>query len=521
MVSFSTSTLLGYGLDPLAVLVPFLVFAIGVSHGLQQINFIVREIAHGKTTFEAARLSFSQLLIPGTLALVTAFVSFITLLAIPIPMVRELAITASIGVGYKIVTNLIMLPVAGSFFHFSKDFGTRAMIERERRSGWLRGLARLAEPRNANIVLIVTAVIFAVAVWESRDRVIGTLQPGAPELRADSRFNRDAQSVSESYDIGLDWLTVVFEAPVNAYTDVGFAKFEDDFVWAIGSLPEVVSVNSFTGQVRNYNEGYNESNPKMSTVPIDATNLAGLATQISFLRGFVNSDGSMSAVHFYLADHKAVTINHLTAAIKAYRDAHHYPGVTIRLASGNAGVLAAINEELARAELPMMLYVYAAIVILVLLAYRDWRACLACCLPLMVATFIGYWFMKELQIGLTVATLPVMVLAVGIGVDYAFYIYNRTEFHLAAGVGVVKALEFAIMEVGMATIFTAITLAIGVATWAFSPLKFQADMGKLLAFMFMINLVAAMTALPALVVLLDRLAPRRGPRRVSSVAHAH
>jgi predicted RND superfamily exporter protein len=518
---FGTLSLLHYGLDPLAVLVPFLVFAIGVSHGVQQINFIVREIAHGRSTFEAGKNSFSQLLVPGTLALVTAFVSFITLLAIPIPMVRELAITASIGVGYKIITNLIMLPVAASFFSFSRDFAARAMLERERRSGWLRGLARLAEPRNATIVLSVTGVIFMLAVWESRDRVIGTLQPGAPELRADSRFNRDALAVSESYDVGLDWLTVVFEAPANSYTDVAFAKFEDDFVWEIGSLPDVVSVSSFTGQLRTYNEGYNESNPKMATVPIDATNLAGLATQISFIRGFVNSDGSMSAVHFYLADHKAVTINRLISAIKTYRELHTYPGVTIRLAAGNAGVLAAINEELERAELPMMLYVYAAIIALVLVAYRDWRATLACCLPLMVATFIGYWFMKELQIGLTVATLPVMVLAVGIGVDYAFYIYNRTEFHLAAGIGVVKAVEFAIMEVGMATIFTAITLAVGVATWALSPLKFQADMGKLLAFMFMINLVAAMTALPALVVTLERIAPRRGPRRAGLAAHAH
>jgi hypothetical protein len=91
----------------------------------------------------------------------------------------------------------------------------------------------------------------------------------------------------------------------------------------------------------------------------------------------------------------------------------------------------ATNEEIEARELPMMLYVYAAIMILVLLAYRDWRAMLACCVPLTVATFLGYWFMKTLDIGLTVATLPVMVLATGIGVDYAFYIYNRLLIHLS------------------------------------------------------------------------------------------
>jgi predicted RND superfamily exporter protein len=195
------------------------------------------------------------------------------------------------------------------------------------------------------------------------------------------------------------------------------------------------------------------------------------------------------------------------------------PGLTIRLASGNAGVLAAIDDEVEKSELPMMAYVYAAIVVLVFVVYRDLRAVVACCLPLTVGTFIGYWFMKELQIGLTVATLPVMVLAVGIGVDYAFYIYNRLLLHMAAGQPIVKAVEHAILEVGMATIFTAITLAVGVATWSFSPLKFQADMGKLLAFMFMVNMVMAMTTLPAVAVLMERLFPRHRPVRLTGLQH--
>jgi len=160
-----------------------------------------------------------------------------------------------------------------------------------------------------------------------------------------------------------------------------------------------------------------------------------------------------------------------------------------------------------------------AIIVLVFMVYRDLRAVVACCLPLTVGTFIGYWFMKELQIGLTVATLPVMVLAVGIGVDYAFYIYNRLLVHLAGGQTIVQAIERAILEVGTATIFTAITLAIGVATWSFSQLKFQADMGKLLAFMFMVNMVMAMTALPAVAVWLERLFPRKTPVRATGLQH--
>ena len=516
---FGTLHLLGFGLDPLAILVPFLVFSIGVSHGVQQINYIVREIAHGKSTFDAARASFSGLLVPGTLALVTAFVSFITLIRIPIPMVRELAVTAAIGVGYKIVTNLVMLPVAASYCHFDRAFAERAMLERERRARWLRQLARVSEPRNAVIVVFVTAAVLALAAWQSRDRVVGTLQAGSPELRADSRYNRDAVDIANNYDVGLDWLSVVLETPPSPENcaRVALGPFEQDLVWTLQNAPGVTGVTSFTSMMRTYSEGYNENNPKMSVVPIDPNYYAALAIEINRVRGFVNVDCSMTAVHAYLADHKATTITRVIDAAKDFRATNHLDRVKVRLASGNAGVLAAINEEVSRSELPMMLYVYAAIALLVLIAYRDLRAVVACCLPLTVATFVGYWFMKELQIGLTVATLPVMVLAVGIGVDYAFYIYNRLQAHLAQGEPIVGALEHSILEVGMATIFTAITLAIGVVTWSFSALKFQADMGKLLAFMFIINLVMAMTALPALAVVLERIFPRRRPVHIPGV----
>ena len=523
---FGTLKLLGYGLDPLGVLVPFLVFAIGVSHGVQQINFIVREISVGKSAEAAARASFSGLLIPGTLALVTAFVSFATLVLIPIPMVRELAITASLGVAYKIITNLVMLPLVASMLTVKQSYADAEDVSRRRRSTWLHGLARLAEPRNANRVLLVAAAVFAVAVWQSHDRVVGSLQAGAPELRADARFNRDAVAIASSYDIGLDWLSVVFEsappaggAP-QACDNPALGAYQERFAWAMQPVPGVVSVVSFAGALRQYSEGYNEGHPKMEAVPIDAGTYGALAAEVARLPGLLRADCSMTAVHLFLADHKATTISQVIAAVKQFREAQPMPGVRIRLASGNAGILAAVNEEVEHSELPMMLYVYAAIALLVALVYRDWRAVLVCCLPLTIGTFIGYWFMKELQIGLTVATLPVMVLAVGIGVDYAFYIYNRLQLHLAHGQGMVKAVEHAILEVGVATIFTAITLAVGVATWSFSALKFQADMGQLLAFMFMVNMVMAMTVLPAFAVWLDRVFPRRSPvRLMGALAH--
>ena len=516
---FGTLQLLGYGLDPLAVLVPFLVFAIGVSHGIQQINYISKEIRTGVDTVTAARRSFTGLLIPGTMALVTAFVGFATLTLIPIPMIRELGITASIGVAYKIVTNLVMLPLAVSYFRFDEAFVERVNKERDRLSAIMGWLLLPFKPRNAVIGTLVCLVLFAVAYFQSQGRHIGHLQPGAPELRADSRYNQDARDIVSKFDLGLDVLSVVIETPKDGCYDYATMEYVNQFSWQMMNVPGVLSVASVALLAKQAFSGFNEGNPKWAALPRDPKSLAnavGLAPEGS---GLFNTGCTVLPVHLYLADHKATTIKAVIGAVKAYRAQYPNEKATIRLASGNVGVQAATNEVLETTELKMMLYVYLTIMALVYVTYRDWRAMLACCLPLTLATFLGYWFMKELEIGLTVATLPVMVLAVGIGVDYAFYIYNRLQIYLAQGIDIVTSFKQALRETGIATIFTALTLSVGVATWSFSDLKFQADMGILLTFMFMINMVMAMTMLPALAVTIDLLIPRRRPVRAPLLSH--
>jgi len=518
---FGTLKLLGYGLDPLAILVPFLVFAIGVSHGVQQINAISKAVAAGADSMEAARESFSSLFIPGTLALVTALVGFITLVIIPIPMIRELGITASIGVGYKIVTNLIMLPVVASFFRFSRAYALRLEAIQARRADIIEHLGFIADIKHARLVLAIAAVLLGVAVWQSHGRQIGALQPGAPELRPDSRYNQDAQNIVSRFDLGMDVLTVVFETPNDSCNNYAVLNYIDQFTQHMSQVPGVMSVSSLSSLAKFANAGLNEGNPKMTALPRDSKALQVAVGYLPEAGGLFNRACTMMAASVFLADQKAATIKPAVAAVKEFRT--RFPadalGVSVRLASGNNGVLAATNEEVEARELPMMLYVYAAIMILVLVAYRDWRAMLACCVPLTLATFLGYWFMETLDIGLTVATLPVMVLATGIGVDYAFYIYNRLLIHLSRNETMKTALEGALREVGIATIFTAITLSVGVATWSFSELKFQADMGILLTFMFMVNMLMAITVLPAFAVKLDSLFPRRGPVKAPAIGH--
>lgn len=516
---FGTITLLGFGLDPLAILVPFLVFAIGVSHGVQQVNFISKEVCAGADGMTAARRSFSGLLIPGTLALITAFVGFATLVLVPIPMIRELAITASVGVAYKIVTNLIMLPVLASYFRFDQAYVTRVDRLRRGRDGAMFKLGRIAETRNAAIGAVLCLVLLVAAVWQSQGRHVGHVLPGAPELHIDSRYNKDVESVVSHFGLGLDLFTVAVETPQNSCYQHEVMAYIDRLTWYLANVPGVLSAQSLPVLTKLTASGVNEGNPKWVALPADELSLGEAVRQVPEGLRLYNADCSLLPINLYLADHKASTLKTVVEAVQQYRAEHPMVGVNVRLASGNAGVQAATNEIVESSELPMMLYVYLTIVLLVFLVYRDWRAMVACCLPLTLATFLGYCFMKALDIGLTVATLPVMVLAVGIGVDYAFYIYNRLQLHLAEGLDIASAFKLALREVGVATIFTAITLSIGVATWSFSALKFQADMGLLLTFMFMVNMLMAITLLPAIAVMLDVLIPRRGPVCAPLVAH--
>jgi len=506
---FATIHLLGFGLDPLAILVPFLVFAIGVSNSVQQINLISKQVCGGADSLTAARRSFRGLLLPGSMAIVTDMVGFGILVIIPIGMIEELGITAMIGVAFKIVTILVMLPILASFFTFDEKYIDRITRARDARERFIRRLGKIAETRNAVVAVAFFVVLFGVAIWQGSGRHVGDVHPGSPELRPDSRFNQDAVTIVDKFSLGLDVLTVIVETPEESCIDYDAMQYLNELSWHIQNVPGVLSVASVPVIAKQINAGGAEGNLKWAALPRNRYLLVRAVGHLPEETGLLNAECTLMPVYAFTADHKADTIKRAIAAVDEFRESHPRDDIRIRLASGSVGVQAAINEELERSEIPIMLYVYAAIIALVLVTYRDWRATICCCVPLGVATASGYWFMKELEIGLKVATMPVMVLAVGLGVDYAFYIYNRLQFHLSEGLDITTAYQQTLFETGNAVIFTAITLAIGVSTWSFSALKFQADMGLLLTFMFMVNMVMAVTMLPALAVTIDLIIPRR------------
>ena len=214
--------------------------------------------------------------------------------------------------------------------------------------------------------------------------------------------------------------------------------------------------------------------------------------------GLLNANCSVMPVLLFTSDHKAETITTIVSEVKQFQAQYGSETVNFRLATGNVGVMAATNEEVAADQFPILLGVFSAVIVLCLVTFRSVHTVFCIVIPLGLVSLLAYALMSVLEIGLKVSTLPVVALGVGIGVDYGIYIYDRFQNFLQEGQSTPEAYLRTLTVTGNGVVFTGITLAIGVVTWIFSPLQFQADMGILLTFMFLVNMLGAIFLLPAL-----------------------
>jgi len=607
--------LLGFGIDPMNMLTPFLIFAIAVSHGEQMINRFRGEIFFGgleQGTVEqlrarerfavpplvAARRSFAALLVPGSVALIAGCLGFATILIIPVRIIFELAVTATVGVALTILTDLILLPVLLSYCQLrnldgKREYRLRQLTQFDKLWAILTHLSR---PVPAAIVIILGLAAWAAAANYGSRVLVGDAQKGVAELRPEARYNRDAELISDKFALGVDILNVIAESAPNACT-TSYPVMEtlDRFAWDMRNVDGVAQVITLPMAAKIVNGGWNEGNIRWRVLPRDNDTLRQDTQGFETDSGLLNADCSAMPVMMFLTDHRATTIDRVIDAVKKFRDDNHVfagPDVNLReklakqggdagkdqlnlrLATGNVGVMAATNDEVRAVDRKMLYLLYAAVFGMCLLSFRSPRAALCIVLPLVLVTELGHSLMVWLDIGKKVNTLTVLALGVGIGVDYAIYIFARmreamtysVEFaaadvnrdftltaeelkdferdmgldaaaasglavgdRTAAGAsalqpgftdldqnkdGVVSRQEYvtgrgggrtlsesyfiALKTTGIAIFYTALTLAVGVGTWVFSELKFQADMGVMLTFMFVVNMLAAIVFLPAL-----------------------
>lgn len=503
--------LIGFGIDPLSILVPFLIFSIGVSHAVQMTNVWKTEVVQGAAGLEAARIAFLRLAIPGTAALITNALGFMVIMHIKIDIVRELGVTASLGVALMIITNKMLLPILLSYARLELKARERASAMGNRVDGVWRALARLTRPRAALITIAVALILLIGGALKARDIKTGDLGTGIPELHDDSRYNTDNAVIVTKFSIGVDVISVIVQTQgvKGACTSYDIMDTIDRFELYMRNVHGVQSVVALPGLAKVINAGWNEGNLKWRALSRNRDVLAQSVTPVDTATGLLNSDCSAMQVLVFTKDHQGATIVHIVNEIKKFRLEHNSDKLKFLLASGNVGVMAATNEAVDAAEVTMLMSIFGTIIFLCWLMFRQWQAVLSIILPLTLVSILCNALMASLGIGLKVSTLPVIALGVGVGVDYGIYLYERFKHHLAeSGMTIEAAFFAALRERGTAAVFTAITMSVSVGSWAFSALKFQADMGILLAFMFLVNMLGAILLLPALAALLLSPAPR-------------
>jgi predicted RND superfamily exporter protein len=512
--------LFGFQLDPFSILVPFLVFAIGVSHGAQKMNGIMQDIGRGTQQLVAARYTFRRLFLAGLTALLADAVGFAVLMVIDIPVIKDLALTASVGVAVLIFTNLLLLPVLLSYTGVSRKAAERSLrAEKEQTGG--KGLGRVWElldrfttRRWAMGAIAVSVLLAALGLFVGHHLKIGDLDPGAPELRPDSRYNQDNAYITANYALSSDQFAVIVKTDKEGCLKYPTLVEADRLAWMLKQVPGVQTTVSLVDAARQITAGSFEGNPKWLTINRNQDVLNYAAQQASVNNpDLFNTSCSVMPVIAYLADHKAETLARIVAAADEFAKTHSDKDREFLLAAGSAGIEAATNIVVEQANRTMLLYVYAAVIVLCFITFRSWRAVIVAVVPLAITSILCEALMVWLGIGVKVATLPVIALGVGIGVDYALYLLSVQLAQQRLGLPLTEAYKKAVQFTGKVVALVGLTLAAGVITWAWSPIKFQADMGILLTFMFVWNMIGALVLIPALSYFLlptDVVRKRRG-----------
>ena len=493
--------LLGFGIDPMGILVPFLVFAIAVSHGIQMISANSAGLFAGQSPLEAAKSSFSKLLIPGLTALATDTIGFATIFLIKIRIIQEMAMTAGIGVAVIILTNLILLPIILSYVSANEKYRLKLKKKALLMQPIWHKLSAVASRPVASVIIGICLILALLGAWKASDIKIGDTQAGVPELRPDSRYNLDTAFITKKFSIGVDILSIFVEGGrADAFIDCANLTELDNFEWYLANVEGVNSTISMAKYLRFANAGWNEGSPFWRVIPTNEPSIASCLISISSASGLMNSDASVMPIYLFTKDHKAETISRIVEATRQYRADHCNSCGELKFAlmGNNVGVMAATNEEVEASQTPILLYVYGAVILFCLIAFRSIRAVACILLPLALVSLLGYALMAIMGIGLKVNTLPIIALGVGVGVDYGIYIYASFKSILRKGESFRKAYEMTLDITGNGVLVTAFSLAIGVATWIWSPLQFQADMGILLTFLFLVNMLGAVFVLPAL-----------------------
>ena len=505
---FGLVRLTGFPLNPLTLVIPFLITARAVSHSAQMHDRYYEELLAGASKRDAVQRSFSRLAAPTFAGILTDAFGVLAIAIVAIPALRSLAAVAALWLLSLVVTELLLNPIV-----YAQLRAPDVETIRSRARGWFaRGSTWLAaavtSDRGRWTALVLTGTVAATAGLLLPRLQIGDPGSASRILAADSEFNRSHRAVQDKFG-GSEPFVVIVEGdqPRALYRPALLRAVEQlqrymERVAAVGASISPVDI------MKGMRERFNESEPKWGVIPATEHEVAetffmywGFIPPSTSARYFT-PDFRIGQITFFCRDHTVATVRSVVAAAERFIAEHPLDGAHFRLAGGLIGVTAAIYDEILRSDALMTATSFAVILVITTITYRSLVAALLLVAPLLLANVVVNAYMAARGIGLDIDTLPVIAVGVGFGIDYGIYILSRVQERTQAGMPLDDAVRDAITGAGRTVAFTAVVMAAGVLCFTATALRFVSEMSVLLALWMVTSAATALITLPAAVVVL-------------------
>jgi hypothetical protein len=506
--------MLGYAIDPLLFVIPFLISADAIRHGFQVTMRFIEEQAKTGRRKEAAVVTIQSLLLPASVSLITDVMGAFFLIFSPMPLLQKLSIVASFWIFSILIGVLVLGPILLSYFPVSEK-AIQMYRRKVEQPGLINGMfdkimlifARLPRYKKTSVAVILLMVgILIVTTFLGLKVEIGDIRPGSPILWQNSRYNQDFAEVNESFKASEPLTVIVKGKKAEAIKQPEVVHTMNQFQRYMETDPSVGYSVSAVDIARRINMVLYGDNPKREYIP-DTWDEIGYLYYNYISQGepgdfqrFGDINYKDASIQIQCLDHKGETIRRLLAKAKKFIAEHPTQDADLKLAAGLLGILGAANEEIAVAQLITVILAFTFVFLFSWVSFRSIFAAFLLLTPLLFSNFLTFAFMYINKIGLNVNTLPVACLGVGLGIDYGIYIISRIKEEYAQFGDIEQAVESALMTSGRSVLATAITIVMSVALWAWAPLRFLAEMGILLAFWMGIVALVALIILPIAVV---------------------
>lgn len=494
----------GYNLDPLMLVVPFLISARAMSHGIQKLERYFLELSRTGEKVSAARNTFNALFRPGALAIV-ADASALYLIGLgSVPINDKMAIYASFWAVCMVATVLIVIPMLLAELPRPRQVAVKHTIAR---SIFPRFAQVVGTPQRSRAVLIACLIIACCATYFTSWVQIGEPEPGSPLLYHDHDFNVSSTAINDRFP-GAEELFIIARADeAGGLKKPEIIKALADFQSHMMLDPKLGGVKGVNNLLTQVNQMTRNNDPRWAVVPTIERNIGGLLfmfmmsapTQGALLE-YIDTDDRLANMVFYYKDHTGETIRRAVHMAKEWIETtgQQVQGLHIDLAGGPVGVTAAINEEAFETNVIVVPAVLALILGFTLWFYGSFHSGFMMLISMSFATTLTYACMGLLKMGLNVNTVPMIAVGIGLGVDYAIYMMDRIKEEMHVAKDVQDAIRRAVSTTGVAIALTATTLVGGIIMWVFiSELRFQADAARLLIIMLVMNMASAMFLVPA------------------------